>query len=115
MTKAIDIVKKNQTDTPRRWKASAEWRLKNRKWLRYSQEIALRALDKMASSGLTQKALAEKMGCSQQYVSLLLKGSENLTLETISKLETALEIDLIGQVLGQSGLSSAKEPDLSVS
>ena len=71
----------------------------NQHWLRYSQEIALRVVNKMDELGLTQKSLAEKMGCTQQYISLLLKGSENLTLETISKLETALEIDLIASAL----------------
>ena len=95
MTKAIEIVRTHQTGTPGRWKKTAEQQIKNRLWIRYSQEIALRVLDKMDTLKLTQKALADKMGCSQQYVSLLLKGSENLTLETISKLETALEIDLI--------------------
>ena len=30
------------------------------------------------------------MGCSPQYVSRLLKGEENLSLETICKLENAL-------------------------
>ena len=101
MTKAIDIVKRHQTPTPGRWEASAEWRIKNRQWLRYAQERALRVLEKMQETGLTQKALADKMGCTQQYVSLLLKGSEHLTLETIAKLETALEIDLISTSLSR--------------
>ena len=34
------------------------------------------------------------MGCSQQYVSKLLKGSENLTLETIAKLEEILDLEI---------------------
>ena len=41
-------------------------------------------LDKMEELGLTQKFLAERMGCSQKYVSRVLKGSENLSIETIS-------------------------------
>ena len=45
---------------------------------------------------LTQAGLAAKVGCTQQYVSLLLKGKENLTLETIAKLESALDIQLFG-------------------
>lgn len=97
--KALDIVKQNQTSSPGRWKKTAEWQIKNRQWLRYAQEIALRVLNRMDECHLTQKALAEKMGCSQQYISLLLKGTENLTLETISKLEKALEIDLIKSAL----------------
>jgi transcriptional regulator with XRE-family HTH domain len=35
------------------------------------------------------------MNCTQQYVSKILKGKENMSLETLSKLEDALGIDLI--------------------
>jgi transcriptional regulator with XRE-family HTH domain len=35
------------------------------------------------------------MGCTQQYVSKILKGKENMSLETLSKLEDALGISLI--------------------
>jgi transcriptional regulator with XRE-family HTH domain len=42
-----------------------------------------------------QKALAERMNCTQQYVSKILKGSENMPLDTLSKLEDALGINLI--------------------
>lgn len=61
----------------------------------YSQMIAMKILDKMEETGMTQKAMAEKIGCSQQYVSRILKGQENLSLETISKIETALDAQLI--------------------
>lgn len=44
---------------------------------------------------LTQKALAERMNCTQQYVSKILKGKENLSLDTMTKLENALEINLV--------------------
>ena len=53
----------------------------------------------MDRQGVTQSVLAERMGCSQQYVSNLLKGSSNMTLETIARIETALNIDLIGAAL----------------
>ena len=39
------------------------------------------------------------MECSPQYVSKLLKGSENLTLDTISKLEECLDLDLVRSAL----------------
>ena len=52
-------------------------------------------LDKMEEFGLTQKSLAERMGCSQQYVSRVLKGTENLSIETISKIESALELEIL--------------------
>ena len=35
------------------------------------------------------------MNCTQQYVSKILKGSENMSLDTLSKLEDALGINLI--------------------
>lgn len=50
----------------------------------------------MDEQSVTQVMLAERMGCTQQYVSNLLKGSSNMTLETIAKLESALHIDLWG-------------------
>ncbi|MBO8474463.1 MAG: helix-turn-helix transcriptional regulator, partial [Bacteroidetes bacterium] len=39
--------------------------------------------------------LADKMGVKAQYISRIVKGTENLTLETISKLEKALGKDLM--------------------
>ena len=35
------------------------------------------------------------MNCTQQYVSKILKGKENMSLDTLSKLEDALGINLI--------------------
>ena len=35
------------------------------------------------------------MNCIQQYVSKILKGRENMSLDTLSKLEDALGINLI--------------------
>lgn len=52
-------------------------------------------LDKMEELGLTQKSVAERMGCSQQYVSRVLKGTENLSIETISKIERALDLEIL--------------------
>jgi transcriptional regulator with XRE-family HTH domain len=52
-------------------------------------------LDKMEADGITQKQLAERMECSQQYISKILKGTENLSLETLTKIECALGITVI--------------------
>ncbi|WP_349939393.1 helix-turn-helix transcriptional regulator, partial [Bacteroides cellulosilyticus] len=64
------------------WREEAEYRIANKSWLRYSQKIAMQMLDKMKQLKITQKQLAEKMNCSQQYISKILKGKENLSLET---------------------------------
>ena len=96
MERAIEIVKKNQIESNQWQKEAAEAR-ESWGWMKYSMQIALKVRSKMKADGITQCALATKLGCTQQYVSLILKGKENLTLETIAKLESALQIDLWGQ------------------
>ena len=51
--------------------------------------------DARKAAGITQKQLAERMNCSQQYVSKILKGCENLSLETVAKIELALGITVM--------------------
>lgn len=91
----ISKLNEHRSKTPSKWRENAEWRMANKAWLRYSQRIAMMMLDKMEELGLTQKALAERMGCSQQYVSRVLKGNENLSIETISKIESALQLEIL--------------------
>lgn len=49
----------------------------------------------MKQEHITQKTLADRMNCTQQYVSKILKGTENMSLDTLTKLEQALGICLI--------------------
>ena len=78
-----------------KWVEKAEWRVANEGWLNKSAKIAFKVLRTIRYIGLSQKDLAEKLGVSPQQVSKILKGQENLTLETIDKLEKALNISLI--------------------
>ena len=100
MSKATEFLNNHQSATPSKWREAAEWRRKNEKWLKYARVITMKTMQAMDKQSVTQSLLAERMGCSQQYVSNLLKGSSNMTLETISRIETALDIDLIGSALG---------------
>lgn len=90
-----EFLEAHQSLTPSKWREEAEWRRENWSWLQHSQKIAVKVLVKMKQDGLTQKALAERMGCTQQYVSKILKGTENMSLDTLTKLEGALGIKLI--------------------
>ena len=110
MNKATDFLDNHQSATPSKWKEAAEWRRKNEKWLKYARVITMKTMQAMDKQSVTQSLLAERMGCSQQYVSNLLKGSSNMTLETISRIETALNIDIIGSALGglADGYNSAE-------
>lgn len=100
MSKATEFLNNNQSATPSKWREAAEWRRKNEKWLKYARVITMKTMQAMDKQSVTQSLLAERMGCSQQYVSNLLKGSSNMTLETIARIETALNIDIIGSALG---------------
>lgn len=91
----ISNLKKHQSSTPSKWRENAEWRVTNKSWLRYSQHIAMLMLDRMEELKITQTQLSELMGCSKQYISNVLKGQEKLSLETISKIETCLQIRIL--------------------
>ena len=67
----------------------------NRKWLTYSQDIALALHYYMRTNSMTQRELAEQMGVSPVYIGKLLKGGENLTLETICKIQEVVGEQLI--------------------
>lgn len=76
-------------------KQKIQKRKENREWLRISQDIALSLHYYLRKMSMTQKELAEKMGVSPSYVGKLLKGQENLTLESICNIHKAIGQDLI--------------------
>ena len=95
MGENLDKLRKTAQPRSEEAKGRARWRRENREWLRMSQSIALQVLDYLHNAGLTQKELAERMGVSPAYIAKLVKGSENLSLETICKLHEALGIKLV--------------------
>lgn len=99
MSRAIEFLEAHQSPTPSRWREDAQWRRDNEYWLKYSRYITLQVMRAMEEQSVTQVELAKRMGCTQQYVSNLLKGSSNMTLETIARLEKALSIDFIKSAL----------------
>ena len=99
MSKAIDFLNAHKSPTNSKWREEAQWRKDNEYWLQYAQIITLAVHKSMDESNMTQAQLAEKMGCIQQYVSNLLKGNTNMTIETIARLEIALNLDLIKTAL----------------
>ena len=54
-----------------------------------------RLKDLRVEKGLKLEELAEKMNCTQQYISKILKGRENLSLEALCKIELALGIRIL--------------------
>lgn len=70
-------------------------RRKNRDLRRASKRIAIQILAALKQRSMTQKNLADIMEVSPQYVNKLVKGKENLTLDTIVKLEKILAIEIL--------------------
>lgn len=81
------------------WSQDAKWRNENRDWLNKSIQIAIKILREIRRqkpiNGMSQKTLAEAIGVTPQYINKVVKGQENMTLSTISKIEAVLEISLI--------------------
>lgn len=81
------------------WLSEARERQADKDWTKRSFKIAVRILREIrvqkAVNDMTQKKLAKMMGVSPQYINKVVKGRENLTLETISRIEQVLGIALI--------------------
>ena len=95
----LDFLRANEHKSSEDFVAMAQYVKDNWAWLKYSYAIAIKVRRRMQELGMTQKQLAEALGCSQQHVSVLLNGKVNMTLETLAKLENALQLDLIGASL----------------
>jgi len=77
------------------WLEQAKTRQQNAAWLAHSQKIAVKILKTLRGKQMKQTELAQHMNVSPQQVNKIVKGKENLTLETISKIEKILGINLI--------------------
>ena len=94
---AIERLSRYQSQEDSAWRVEEE-RLqyaKSKGWLRYSRRIAIKVALAMKQQNLSRQDVADRMGCTPQYVSRLLKGEENLSLETICKLENALNVAIL--------------------
>lgn len=84
------------------WQDDVVYYEQNQEWLDYSAKIAvliLRVLRKNKEQGKfpsSQKELAELMNVSPQQINKYVRGTENLTLETILRISHAIGNQLIG-------------------
>lgn len=102
----LEYLKSNEYKGSNDFLQKAQYLKDNWDWLKYSFAVAIKVRHRMEELGWTQKRLADAIGCTQQHISILLNGRVNMTLETISKLEKALEFNLIGDILSPTGYNS---------
>jgi len=84
------------------------YRRKNRSTIRQSQDIALKVLLRLEFLGWSKRDLAKRMQVSPQQVSKVVRGTENLTLKTIVKLQEVLEIPLLASYY-ENNIENLKE------
>ena len=97
--KTIERLNAYVSDESSQWLETAKWRAENKDWLIKSAKVAIKILREIRRqnemNGMSQKKLAKLLHVSPQYVNRIVKGQENLSLETICKIEKVLQITLI--------------------
>jgi transcriptional regulator with XRE-family HTH domain len=70
-------------------------RIKNRAYLRESQAIAMKVLDKLDELSWSQVKFAKEMCVTPQQITKIVSGKENLTIETQIKIQNILDIPIL--------------------
>lgn len=94
-TSKAEFEKLLSTPKEEKWRGGVEFRKANKEWLSLSADIALKVMDEMERQEIKGNELAVRMGVSPQQVSKILKGRENLKLETIAKINQALGVKVV--------------------
>ena len=71
------------------WEKLAQ-KIESEEWRDLAASIAVTVITLLDQHNMNKQQLADKMGVKPQYVSRIVKGKANLTLDTIAKLEKAL-------------------------
>jgi len=100
----LEILENISEKEPSKWLKNENWENKNQDWLDFSFKIALKVLLILCEKNISQKKLAGLMKVSPQQVNKIIKGHENLTIETIFKLEKAMGVKLISIGNNEKGL-----------
>lgn len=102
-------LKSKISDKKSKWIDDAKYYEENEAWLEKSARIALKILRHLRINKISQIQLAENLSVSPQYISKILKGNENLSLETICKIEKALGINIIEVVSFESKIEISND------
>ncbi len=104
-TEKFDALVSNKTSG---WHKDVNERISNKAWQDKAFDIALKVIRHMRENKISQVRLADDMGMKAQSLNRILQGKENLTLETICRFESALNITLIEVIYSST---EAYEPE----
>ena len=88
--KFFENISKDET-----WVSNARQRREKRAASKYSFSLSQVIRGVLKEEGITIGVLAERLGCTVQNASKMLSGKENLTFETVEKIERVLSIKLL--------------------
>ncbi len=77
-----------------------------------SFDISIQIYKQMEKLGLSKKDLAERLNVSKSYITQLLKGKSNITLETLIKVADALELEPKVELVPKVAESKANSVDV---
>lgn len=80
------------------WIEAIDYIEANKDWLDKSAKIAIKVIRALRKINWSQKDLAIELGVSAQQVNKILKGRENLSLKSVSKIEKVLGIELLNVI-----------------
>jgi transcriptional regulator with XRE-family HTH domain len=83
------------TETDEKFIEEVKKREKERARLKASFMIGIKVLARLDELGWTQKQLAEAMEVAPQQVNKIVRGKQNLTLDTLVRLQEVLQIPLL--------------------
>ncbi len=90
--KTLEFLEAHQSSEPSTFVEEARWRHENAVWLRWSQSVAMSIVDYMQENGLSRSDVAQRLGCSPQYVSRILSGTTNFSFKSVADIEEKLGI-----------------------
>jgi transcriptional regulator with XRE-family HTH domain len=105
-TEKFDALVSNKTSG---WHKDVNERISNKAWQDKAFDFALKVIRHMRENKISQVRLADDMGMKAQSLNRILQGKENLTLETICRFESALNITLIEVIYSST---EAYEPEV---
>lgn len=97
--KTLDFLEAHLSSEPSTFEADAKWRQENGVWLKWSQGVAMSIVDYMQENGLSRADIAERLGCSPQYVSRILSGTTNFSFKSVADIEARLGISCMASAM----------------
>lgn len=91
MNTTAEKLRKFQSSTPSQWRQNAKARLASQEERRKARKVAMQMLNAMEHQGITEPALAERLGISTTELTSILKGH---------KLPSSVMLSSIASVLG---------------